>query len=213
MKNGPELFDLIIDNLTDDLATLRSRALVSSSFYSRTRARVFSHLRVHYSLDKEHAAELHQLLEDSPSFAARGESLHVCGNYAGIIGADTDSAQISSLLGSLTRLEITIKRGIRWTSIPVPLRNSIQGTLARTTFTCLELNYVYDLPFIVLIACLALRSVALRGVSFDKRDTSDSAIATSPPVRLAHVDLALGTSQLDLYLRWILLPALACMRW
>ncbi|KAJ7846687.1 hypothetical protein B0H14DRAFT_3454180 [Mycena olivaceomarginata] len=166
--------------------------------------------------DKEHATELHQLLQGSSSLAARAESLHVCGYYAGIIGADTDSAQISSHFGSLTRLKITVKGGIRWASIPVPFRNSIHGTLARTAFTWLELNYVYDLPFNILAACSALRSVTLRGVSFDKRDTSDSVITTSPPVRLEHFDLPLSTPRLRLFARWIPLPQspvdISCLR-
>jgi hypothetical protein len=127
MENGPalppELFDLIIDNLTDDLATLRSSALVSSSFYTiePERTRVFPNLRVHYSLDKDHTAELHQLLEDSPSFAARRipsrmRRLRWDNRCSHGLGSDSVAPRVPHPPQS---------RGIHWTNTPVPLRNSI----------------------------------------------------------------------------------------
>ncbi|KAJ7257244.1 hypothetical protein B0H12DRAFT_477392 [Mycena haematopus] len=80
-----ELFDIVIDDLAHDLETLRSCALVSRSFY--TRARVFSHIRVSTGppdgKGPEHTlAKLHALLQSSPSFAARVESVHLFNGHS-----------------------------------------------------------------------------------------------------------------------------------
>lgn len=234
MEEGPalpqELFDLIIDHLFDDLAALRSCALVSSSFLPYSRARIFSHLRVGPldrenlrvgPLDGEHSIdELHKLLGGLPSLAAHVESLHLWDNIMrrhSWIEAYPDSsthsvANFSSLLVSLKRLAVTIESGfVHWANLSAALRTSLPATLALPTLTCVELTGLYGLPFTLLAYCPALRSVMLKWVTFDERDNLDFAVtlaacAGSPPTQLEHLDLDLDERVLDLFSRWVLLP-------
>ncbi|KAF8193262.1 hypothetical protein K438DRAFT_1829377 [Mycena galopus ATCC 62051] len=209
-----ELFDFIIDFLTDDLETLRSCALVASRFYRR--ARVFSHLRIG-PLDQKHTiTDLHKLLEGSASFAAGVKSLHLWDDMADdswMIRASSEPAQdlasgkILPVLVSLTRLCITINIGqsISWVNISSSLRNSIRLTLTRPNFTCLELTRVQSLPFMLLAQCPALRSLTLKWVSFNPH-FAVATCAGSRPTQLEHLSLSLEGSSLDLLVHWILLP-------
>ncbi|KAF8143606.1 hypothetical protein K438DRAFT_2029534 [Mycena galopus ATCC 62051] len=213
MKEDPvfpqELFDLVID-FTDDTETLRSCALVSSSFY--TSAHLFSCLRVG-PLDEEHNIDkLHELLERSPSLAARVKSLHLWDNVlerGGLWMDNADSARFLALLPSLTRLSITCLGGFQWTTISGALRDSIQLTLAQSAFTCLELAQVSNLKLTLLSRCPALRSLTLRWVTFDTTENFDSAIhrcAGSQPARLEHLVLKVRAEALGMIARWILSP-------
>ncbi|KAJ7244379.1 hypothetical protein B0H12DRAFT_1129245 [Mycena haematopus] len=205
----PELFDLIIDNLGDDLEALRSCALVSSSFYER--ARVFSHLRVG-PLDLKHSiAAFHKLLEGSPIFAARVESLHLWETGSGRNrwmlmpspssrkALEAPAGQFMSILINLSRLCITISTDVTdyWFTIPSRFRESIQLTLARPNLTCLELTRIDGLPLSILSSCSALRSLVLTWVTFQFAEHEDfqsafAACAGSHPTRLEHLSLELA---------------------
>ncbi|KAF7354042.1 hypothetical protein MVEN_01091100 [Mycena venus] len=225
-----ELFDLIIDELADDLESLRSCALVSSSFYSR--ARVFSRIRVCTRRGDHPLGELHKVLEGSPAHAARVESLHL---WDYILGrpddrswieasqpSDSNVAQLSPLLVSLVRLCITILPGcIFWANISGTLRNSIQHALTLPTLTCVELEGLRDLPLTLLAHCPALRTLALKWVTFDVDAAGNWDAAGqwdwtfpvalpgcvgSPPTQLETLSLHLDTPVLDHLVRWILHP-------
>ncbi|KAF7377993.1 hypothetical protein MSAN_00223200 [Mycena sanguinolenta] len=206
-----ELFDHILDNLADDLETLRSCVLVSSSFYQR--ARIFSHFRVG-ALDGEHSiSAFYKLLEGSPAFSARVGSLHLddtprSSSWISSMTSESRETQLLSHLVCLSRLCISSEQC--WTAIPGSFRESIQLTLARPNLTHLELTEVEDLPLPVLAHCPALRSLMLTWVSFelDEHEDFTSAIAAcagSPPTPLEHLTLVLVPSMLEYFGRWILL--------
>ncbi|KAJ7785346.1 hypothetical protein DFH07DRAFT_948428 [Mycena maculata] len=224
MKEGPalpqELSDLIVDHLFDDLETLRSCALVSSSFLPWSRAHIFSHLRIGPIDPEQSIRELHELLRKLPSLANRVESLHLWDNTMrprSWIEEYPDSsvpsvAQLSNLLVSLARLSITIESSfVHWANISSTLRSSIRFMVALQTLTSLQLTGLYGLPFTLLAHCPALRSVTLKWVTFDERDNLDfaktlAACAGSPPTQLEDLSIDLDTRVLGLLARWILLP-------
>ncbi|KAJ7635041.1 hypothetical protein FB45DRAFT_479793 [Roridomyces roridus] len=231
-EDGPvlpqELLDLVIDHLADDLQTLRSCALVSSSVLQYSRVHIFSRLRVgplnkdnlrDGPLDGDHAiGTLLKLFRHSPTVAARVKSLHLWDNimrrFSWISAEATPHpvAQFSSFLVSLTRLCITIESGfVHWANISPAMRTSIRATVALPNLTCLEIAGMYGLPYTLLAHCPALRSITLKWSTFDERDDHDfastlAACAGSPRIELENLDLELDSSVLRRLARWILLP-------
>ncbi|KAJ7265951.1 hypothetical protein B0H12DRAFT_1100275 [Mycena haematopus] len=215
-----ELFDYIIDQLFDDLKTLRSCALVSTNFHLSSRPHILSHLRVG-PLDPEHSIdELNQILASSPYLTNRVHSLHLWDNIMRrhswleewTASLAPGVAEFSRTLGSLKRFVITIESGfVHWANVSHALRTSVHLVLSMPTLTCLELTGLYGLPFTLFANCPALKSVALKWVTFDERDNLDfattlAACAGSPTTLLNHLSLDLDTRVLELLSRWILLP-------
>ncbi|KAF7349366.1 hypothetical protein MSAN_01726400 [Mycena sanguinolenta] len=207
----PELFAVIIGALADDLKTLRSCALVSSTFYGL--ARVFSHLQVGPRLDGEHDfPQFCALLEGSPPFAARVESLRICVKWdpgepnprKWILEADL--GRCFSLLVSLTRLCITVDSGsLSWLTLSHANRNSIQAILP--ILTCLELKNVILLPPALLSHCSLLRSLTLDDVIFD--DSSGAAADTdncNSSIHLRYLVLRLRAIVLIQFVDWVTNP-------
>ncbi|KAF8217424.1 hypothetical protein K438DRAFT_1794999 [Mycena galopus ATCC 62051] len=217
MQKGPvfpqELFDLTIDQC-DDFETLRSCALVSSSF--RDHARVFSHVRIG-PLDKEHTvAQLQELLENSPSFAAGVKSLHLWDRTEGWM-ATALPGRFLSLLTSLTRLHISSTFDL---IDAYPLCKSIRMVLSRPTLTCLELTDI-TLPITLLANCPGLRSLKLDWVSFgsnshDNLDASIAACMDSCQAQLEDLSCSLHSDTFSVLGRWILHPKsplkISCLR-
>ncbi|KAJ7259137.1 hypothetical protein B0H12DRAFT_1232129 [Mycena haematopus] len=150
--------------------------------------RLFSHLRIG-PLDEAHSLDkFPQLLENSPTFAARVTSLHLCTNW---ILDESQSGEFLSPLVALTRLCIT-SGGLNWDEISAPLPSSIQLTLMRPNFTCLEVRHTFR-------------------IIFESEDTNDpdaavSAGAGSSPTQLDHLSLSLDMHSLGVLARRILLP-------
>ncbi|KAJ6480146.1 hypothetical protein C8R45DRAFT_348912 [Mycena sanguinolenta] len=124
-----------------------------------------------------------------------------------------ETNQFLPLLVSLSRLRITIGK---WDYIPVPLRTSIQLTLARPTLTCLELNDFDGFPLVLLMHCRALRSLTLNMISFESDFESTVAASGSPRARLEHLSLHLTPGNTLDFVHWILLEKspidLSCLR-
>ncbi|KAF8216923.1 hypothetical protein K438DRAFT_1953810 [Mycena galopus ATCC 62051] len=220
MKDDPvfpqELFDNVIDKLADDLETLRSCALVSSSFYSR--ARLFARLQVGPLDGKEHTiVKLYELLKSSPSFAASVESIHLSDrrgpNRSGwMVGPcreprstfTSPAGQFMSLLVSLTRVCVTIDDRAGSTWLGIPMHESIELALTQGKLTSLELNRISQIPLTLLSHCPGLRSLTLRGAGFENRnfDSAVAASAGSPPTRLEHLSFYVMNDLIS----WILLP-------
>ncbi|KAJ6493033.1 hypothetical protein C8R45DRAFT_1073100 [Mycena sanguinolenta] len=200
----PELFAIIINALAGDLETLRSCALVSSTFYGL--ARVFSHLQVGPLVDQEH------------NFAqlSRVESLRLCVKWretnppSWIIEADL--GRCLPLLVTLTRLCITVEGSYtHWLSLPN--RHSIQAILP--TLTCLELHKLSELPLTLLACCLSLRSLTLDDVAF--ADGSAAAAADScSSIQLEHLVLRALAVDLAQFVDWVVNPDspfdISCLR-
>ncbi|KAJ6491985.1 hypothetical protein C8R45DRAFT_928300 [Mycena sanguinolenta] len=167
----PAVFVIIVDNLAHDLDTLRSCALVSWTFYGL--ARLFSHLQVGPRVDQEHSlAKLCGLLEESPSWAARVQSLRLCdgweeGHPSWITEADL--GRCFSLLESLTCLSLAVKGPcwpwrLAWSKISAANRHAIRAILP--TLTRFELQDVNEFPLTLLSHCSSLRSLTLENVTF-----------------------------------------------
>ncbi|KAJ6472092.1 hypothetical protein C8R45DRAFT_1217996 [Mycena sanguinolenta] len=230
MDTGPvfpqELFDTVIDHLADDSLTLRACALVSTGFHAR--ARTFYRLRFGRLDENRTPTKLYELLESSPSFAASVRSLLIRERFFGangvrwtmMLASPSPADQCLALLASLTRLCIGLAADIMpfgWDRIPKALRDSIQHTVARPTFTCLELHNISELPFTLLCHCPALRSLTLKRVSFSGEwPAAVAACVGSLPARLEHLSLELNPVLFDLFTRWILLPEspldISCLR-
>ncbi|KAF7358913.1 hypothetical protein MSAN_01231700 [Mycena sanguinolenta] len=196
----PELFVAIIDQLADDLETLRSGSLVSRSFHSL--ADVCSRLEVGPRDDQEHnIAQLCELLESSPLFAARVRSLCVYERYESLV-SDADLGSCLHLI-SLTRLSIEIESQCnpRWLGISVANRDSIQATLP--TLTCLELRGIEELPLTLLGQCSSLRSLTLKWVTFTENLEQGVGPYTSALIQLQSLSLELHLG-LDQFVRWIM---------
>ncbi|KAF7349372.1 hypothetical protein MSAN_01727000 [Mycena sanguinolenta] len=203
----PELFAIIIGTLAHDLETLRSCALVSSTFYDL--ARVFSHIQVGPLVDKEHNfGQLCALLEGSPPFAARVESFRICIKWKEpnprnwILEADL--GRCLSLLTSLTRLCIAIDGGyLPWPKLSRANRHSIQAILP--TLTCLELKSVAGLPLALFSHCLSLRSLTLDNVVF--ADSLGAAADTdSYSIQLRYIVFRVGATNLVRFVDWVTDP-------
>ncbi|KAK7061277.1 D-ser-dehydrat domain-containing protein [Favolaschia claudopus] len=216
-----ELFDHIIAQLADDLDSLRTCALVSSSFLHTARGHLFSNIKVG-PLDLEHSIEdLSEILTRFPYLTGRVRSLHlwdhIMRRYSWIEDSRSSAvaprvADFSGMLVSLKRFVITIEAGfVHWANISKPLRKSIRLVVAIPTLTSVELNGLYGLPFTLFANCSALKSVKLKWVSFDERDNLDfaatlAACMNSPVTQLTHLDIELDTRVLQLLARWILHP-------
>ncbi|KAJ6493049.1 hypothetical protein C8R45DRAFT_1095567 [Mycena sanguinolenta] len=172
MEDGPvfppELFAIIIGVLAGDLETLRSCALVSSTFHSLARV---SRLQAGPLVDQEHnLAQLCELLEGSSPFAARVESLRLCVSWTELAKLaswimEADLGRCFSLLVSLTRLCIAVDGSgffLPWLELSHANRHSIQAILP--TLTCLELVNVSAFPLALLSHCSSLRSLTLDDV-------------------------------------------------
>ncbi|KAJ7257224.1 hypothetical protein B0H12DRAFT_1322879 [Mycena haematopus] len=212
-----ELFDIIIEELANDLETLRSCALVSRSFHSR--ARVFAHIRVGRLDGKEHTLpNLHELLHGSPSFAARVESVHLSdeGDHSRWMVDPTLQRwrtldTLLSLLVSLQRIRVT---GATWRN--ATFRQSISLALTRPTLTSLEFTGgISKMPFTLFSHCPSLRSLTLTGVSFENCDTFDAAGAACAKLEKLCL-LELDSYALAQITYWISLPAfpldISCLR-
>ncbi|KAF7358908.1 hypothetical protein MSAN_01231200 [Mycena sanguinolenta] len=210
-----ELFDAVIDHLADDSVTLRECALVSTSFYAR--ARTFYRLQFGRLDNNRTPTELYNLLEGSPSFAARVKSLLIRERLSGtdvvqwhrlIESFPTDLCL--ALLANLTQLCIDLTTDalpFRWEHVPEALQDSIHFMVALPTFTCLELHNISGVPFILLCHCPSLRSLTLKWVTFaGEWSGAVAACIGSLPARLEHLSLELGPALQDLIFRWILLP-------
>ncbi|KAJ6491951.1 hypothetical protein C8R45DRAFT_1136964 [Mycena sanguinolenta] len=211
----PELFGTAIGELNDDLETLRSCALVCSSFYSL--ARVSSRLQVGPRVDDEHnIAQLCELLECSPSFAAGVEYLRLCDAWHGSQRSwipEADLGRCLSLLVSVTRLCITISGGglhrwaasLHWPDLSVANRASIQDTLP--TLTTLELTGIEELPLTLLSHCLSLRSLTLDSVTFSEKLNSSVTTDRPTPIQLQYLSLIdIHVDFLCRFVRWIMSP-------
>ncbi|KAJ7204555.1 hypothetical protein B0H12DRAFT_1243632 [Mycena haematopus] len=201
-----EIFDIIID-FCEDFETLRSCALVSASFYHRTR--LFCRIRVG-PLDEEHTIEaLEQFLEDSPSSAACVKSLHLWDRDNSWM-SETSSARFLSLLVSVTDIRMSGSFSFDWVDA-IPLCRSIRLALTRPTLTSLELTGFHCIPLTVLAHCPALRSLTLTWVRFDPNnhnnfDAAVAACADSSPAQLEALSCALEPYTFALLVRWILRP-------
>ncbi|KAJ6492015.1 hypothetical protein C8R45DRAFT_190728 [Mycena sanguinolenta] len=192
MKDFPqELVDIIID-FVDGLESRRSCALVSRSFYSG--ARLFSRLEIGR---KHNIAQLCELLENSPSFAAQVESLRFSN---GSTVTQVDLRRPLSLLVSLTRL--CIESNLPWPNISVANRDSIQAILP--TLTHLELRGIRHFPMELLSHCSSLRSLRLNFVFFPLL-TSDVAAYEGSLTPLQNLSL-LHVTDLGRFVNWILFP-------
>ncbi|KAJ6493051.1 hypothetical protein C8R45DRAFT_1095569 [Mycena sanguinolenta] len=134
----PELFAIIIGALAGDLETLRSCALVSSTFYCLARV---SRLQVGPLVDQEHnlaqLCEVHRLLQrvwNLFASASVGQSLPIDGS--GFF--------------------------LPWLELSHANRHSIQAILP--TLTCLELVNISEFPLALLSHCSSLRSLTLDDV-------------------------------------------------
>ncbi|KAJ6491994.1 hypothetical protein C8R45DRAFT_1212864 [Mycena sanguinolenta] len=200
-----EVFEAIIRKLADDLDALRSCALVSWTFYHL--ACLFSHVQVGPRSDQEQSlAKLCELLEGSPSFAVRVQSLRVCDNWKENHTrwkTEADFGRCLSLLGSLTSLCIEANGPYRlpWSEISAANRAAIQAILP--TLTCLELYRVCELPLKLLSHSSALRSLILSDVVFN--GDSDSAVTTATGSRgqLHHIRLQVPIFFIDKFHDWI----------
>ncbi|KAF7349377.1 hypothetical protein MSAN_01727500 [Mycena sanguinolenta] len=213
-----ELFAIIIGALAGDLETLRSCALVSSTFYGL--ARVFSHIRVGPQFNQEHNfVQLCALLEGSPPFAARVESLRICARgeepNPRTWMLEADLGRCFPPLVSLTRLCIALDSGhLSWLTLSHANRHSIQAILP--TLTCLELKGVTELPLALLSHCSLLRSLTLDNVSF--ADSLGAAADTDgcSNIHLRHIGLRLGAISLVRFVDWVTDPEspfeISCLR-
>ncbi|KAF7349369.1 hypothetical protein MSAN_01726700 [Mycena sanguinolenta] len=202
----PELFAVIIGALAADLETLRSCALVSSAFYGL--ARVFSHLQVGPLVDGEHDfPQFCTLLEGSPPFAARVESLRLWTepNPRNWI-LEADLGQCLSLLVSLTRLCIAVDDSgyLPWFTLSHANRHSIQAILP--TLTCLELKNVTKFPLTLLSHCSSLRSLTLDDAIFATRPGTTAhtdSCSSSSSIHLRHLVLRVRAIVLVQFVDWI----------
>ncbi|KAF7349370.1 hypothetical protein MSAN_01726800 [Mycena sanguinolenta] len=205
----PELFAIIIGALAGDLETLRSCALVSSTFYGL--ARVFSHLRVGPLVDREHDfPQFYALLEGSPPFAARVESLRLCAKWQWQNPdrwiTDADLSRCFSLLTSLTRLCIAVDDGyLPWPRLSHTNRHSIQAILP--TLTCLELKTVCELPLALLSHCSSLRSLTLDNVIFaDSLGAVADTDSCCSSIHLRYIVLRAHATDLVRFVDWVTDP-------
>ncbi|KAJ6516445.1 hypothetical protein C8R45DRAFT_1087509 [Mycena sanguinolenta] len=215
-----ELFDHVIDQLFDDMPTLRSCALVSRNFHLSSRHHTLTHLRLG-PIDEEHSIdELEGILAKSPHLITRVHSVHlwdhIMRRHSWIeewqASLAPGVAAFLRKLPFLKRFVITIESGfVHWANVSDALRSSIHSVTTMPTLTCLELSGLYGLPFTICANCPTLKSVTLKWVTFDERDNHDfsttlAACAGSPLTLLNHLSLDLDTRVLELLSRWILLP-------
>ncbi|KAF8211690.1 hypothetical protein K438DRAFT_1928976 [Mycena galopus ATCC 62051] len=214
-----ELFDHIIDQLFDDLETLRSCALVSSNFLLSSRPHIFSHLRVGH-LDQEHTVGgLQDIFARLPHLNTRVQSLHLWDHIMRRhswmeewpASLAPGVAQFLHTL-SMKRFAITIESGfVHWANVSEALCTSIHLVLSTQTLTCLELTGLYGLPFTLFANCPRLKSVTLKWITFDERDNLDfattlAACKGSPLTLLNHLSIDLDRRVLEFLSRWILHP-------
>ncbi|KAJ6491963.1 hypothetical protein C8R45DRAFT_990049 [Mycena sanguinolenta] len=207
----PEVFEIIIGKLAGDLDSLRSCALVSWTFYSLTS--LFSRLQVGPRFDQEQSpAKLCDLLEESPSFAARVQSLRLCDKWADDRPSwitEADLSRCFSPLRSLTRLCLEVKGSYwpwrhAWPQISAANRDAIQSILPN--LTCLELHSVSDFPFTLLAHCSLLRSLTLDAVTFAENSGHVVTTVKGSRIHLKHLYLHVPAFLIGGFLDWIMSP-------
>ncbi|KAJ6624177.1 hypothetical protein B0H10DRAFT_2186753 [Mycena sp. CBHHK59/15] len=212
-----ELFDLIIDHLFDDVNSLSACSLVSASFLSSSRVRLFSHIKIGPQNPRTSIDALNTLFAQHPALAGRVHSLHLCDDIMrrhSWIEEYPDSvalgvAQLAPLLSDLSRLVITIDTGfVHWANVADALRTSVYAMLSGQTLTRLALTGL-GLPLTLFAHTPALAHVALKRVTFEGRDfaTMLAACVGSPVVRLQSLALELDARVFTQLVGWLLLPA------
>ncbi|KAF7358879.1 hypothetical protein MSAN_01228100 [Mycena sanguinolenta] len=186
----PEVFEIIIVKLAGDLATLRSCALVSWTFYSLTR--LFSRLQIGPRANQGHTlAKLCELLEGSPFFTAR---LRLCQEWTESYGSwilEADLGRCLSLLGSVTCLAI---KGSCWSYRPAWLK-----------FSGANRDSVHAiLPLTLLSHWLSLCSLTLADVTFAEASNLVVVVTIKlSRVRLRHLCLHVHPSLAGGFLGWV----------
>ncbi len=206
MKVPPELTDLIIDEVQDDVPTLSSCSLVSHDFHPRARLHSFRKITIGHPSRPNSTQKFLRLLVASPHIRWLVRTVVVDAEY----GFDEDGsweeinqrintllwktahgrqwvsrdAALAELLGSLPNLEGFTAGALRWRSserIPSQV-TSFESVLPRRPITTLALNYVHfdSLPsFITILGSFTqLKSLRL-GVIIHAPSPGDSVVTLS----------------------------------
>ncbi|KAJ7247170.1 hypothetical protein B0H12DRAFT_1073003 [Mycena haematopus] len=200
MRLPQELADVIVD-FVDELEDLRSCAL-----------------RIGRPGEKPDITQLCELLEGSPSFAARVKSIRLWdlegykdpGQRCWIAKAD-----LSRLLSLVSLTRLCIAASLHWPTVSVVNRHSIQVILP--ALTSLDLRGVAGLPLTVLSHCSsALRSLLIESVYFANDSNSTPPAYMGSAIQLEHLTLGLILDFLDSFVHWILSPEspfdISCLR-
>ncbi|PBK79949.1 hypothetical protein ARMGADRAFT_1172152 [Armillaria gallica] len=217
MKVPPELTDLIIDEVQDDVPTLSSCALVSHDFHPRARLHSFRKITIGHPSKSNSTQSFLRLLVASPHIRWLVRTVVIDAEY----GFNEDGswedmnqrintllwktahgrqwvsrdAVLAELLGSLPNLEGFTAGALRWRSserIPSQV-TSFESVLPRRPITNLALNYVHfdSLPsFITILGSFTqLKSLRL-GVIIHAPSPGDSVMTLSQgPLGLQEVEM------------------------
>lgn len=178
-----EIVDRILDELQDDIPTLKICSFVSRSFLPTCRRHIYSTLDLMCTDPVKHSDKMkfvEQVLVHNPDIA------HLIHHFKIAIIGDSSI----SILTQLSHLRsLTIQRGkFQWTC-SVELESTIFTIFQSNLLVSLTITDTCDLPVSVLCACPQLKILRLHNVTDEKRREILPSLPVLMKGQLIHLDL------------------------